>query len=356
MIARKGGSRHHKKPEVDNMLLFQKLNDNKDLVKDLGVYESISRNGGVDPKGISHNVCLLKALIEIQRSGEIHTAPLKKGLLHVLTNTPELNQSKYNGTVWVNLRAERITTILYHLRKFARDPDNLKIASGKLTYPELIKVKELLNMLELSVTEPTGESLQNESESRPSAASATDVECLPIAHPPCKRLKKEVSNVSVDSQGYPKMLASPCKKDAGPELQIPTSMRRRRGKQSSSSNEKAWEQEPDAELRDALGFGSKEEAMKKPASLAKVEATLKKDERPWWKLQKTKARVPERTYITGNKHKTEKMRLIVEITQKWSAHHSEIADEILKELRERNISKEDAVVLRAKLCKEYNEK
>ena len=102
--------------------------------------------------------------------------------------------------------------------------------------------------------------------------------------------------------------------------------------------------------------------MKKPAALKKnlqaepPEATLSKDEHPWWKLQKTKASNPERTYITGNKKKGEKLKLIVEVTRKWSIHHNEICDQIMQELREKSLSKEAAIALRAKLCKEFNEK
>ena len=349
---RKGGNRHRSKPLVDSMLLFNKLNKHKDFVKNLGVYESLSRNGAVDPKGLAYNLPLLNALIEIAQSAEVHAAPLKKGLLHLLTLSPDLNNTQFNGIVWVNLRAERITTLLNHIRRFARDPDNLKIATSKLTSAEFSQMRDLLNFMNLKDAEcPSVASLKNEE--------------LPSTNETAKRvLKKEVSNVSVDSSGFPQMLKSPCKRESPSQQELPRMVRRRLGSKvckfepSAQTSACSWGDHKDDCLKAALGFDKAIlPVLKKPAALGKAvckrgEEPENLEERPWFKLQKTKATNPERTYITGNRQPGEKMRLIVEISRKWSVHHDKIADKIMQELRATNLTKEGALVLRAKLCKE----
>lgn len=305
MIVARGGSRHHSKPVVDSLLLLHKLHDHHNLVKDLGVYESLSRSGAADPRGLVHNLDLLKGLLEIERSAEIHPNPLKNALLNLLTKIPSLNQTHFNGSVWVAMRAERITTLLNHLRKFARDPDCLKSATCKLSGGEISKIQELLNMMDLKEQE-NSLPLEGSTKDETIASENEQFESLP-----CKKvLKKEISNVSVDSSGYPSMLSSPCKRECSEQEQVAVPRRRRVGSHIHLGFPQSWGASQDAELKTALGFQVPEtKAMKKPAALKKdlqaepPEATLPKDERSWWKLQKTKASNPERTYITGNKKK-----------------------------------------------------
>ena len=44
----KGGARHLSKPYVDAGLILKCLQDNSELVADMGPYEALSRNGAVD--------------------------------------------------------------------------------------------------------------------------------------------------------------------------------------------------------------------------------------------------------------------------------------------------------------------
>ena len=145
----KGGCRHLPKPMVDAGLVYKALAEHVDLVKDLGAYENLSRTASVDAKGLMDNLSLLIALTKAERSAEIHPQPLKAGLLKLLTEDPSLNKTKFNGQVWINLRQERLTSLLYHLRKFARDKECMKQACIKLSGADCIKLKELLGMLEL---------------------------------------------------------------------------------------------------------------------------------------------------------------------------------------------------------------
>lgn len=98
---------------------------------------------------------------------------------------------------------------------------------------------------------------------------------------------------------------------------------------------------------------------KKKPNAKKKTSTLKKDAttfvagKPWIKLFKTIAKDPARSYITGRQTLQGKNKLIVEVSQKRSSCYLNITDIILKKLREENLSKEQAVALREKLCAEH---
>ena len=52
-------------------VLLKVLGDHKELVRDLGPYERISRSGAVDPKGLVHNLDLLRDLLRTEPTGEV---------------------------------------------------------------------------------------------------------------------------------------------------------------------------------------------------------------------------------------------------------------------------------------------
>ena len=203
----KGGRRHFPKPSVDAGLCLAALKNNIDQVQDMGPYETLSRTSGCNPQGLIDNIGLLKSLVKLEPSGEIHPQPLKAALLRLLTAEPTLTNSKFNGTVWINLRQERITCLLTHLRKLARDPDGLQFCAVRLNGSDFSQLKAVLNMLELR-DEPNPTQLAT-------AAAGSDEEPKTVIYddfqvpPPKRTLKKEVSAVSVDSDGFPNMAKSP---------------------------------------------------------------------------------------------------------------------------------------------------
>ena len=93
----KGGARHFSKPTTDSGLLLKALREHVSNVVDVGQYETTSRSGGCSPKGLVENADLLKAILKIEPTAEIHTQPLKAALLKLLTDEPTLNKSKFIG-------------------------------------------------------------------------------------------------------------------------------------------------------------------------------------------------------------------------------------------------------------------
>jgi hypothetical protein len=71
---------------------------------------------------------------------------VKTALLRVLSTDASLNQSKFNGQVWINLRQERICTLLCHVRKAVRDKTSLQQATLKLSGTVMLRFKRLLDL------------------------------------------------------------------------------------------------------------------------------------------------------------------------------------------------------------------
>ena len=88
-------------------------------------------------------------LLGASETAEVHPSSLKKGLQQFLVQTPDANTSKFSGEVWINLRTERLTVLLYHVRKLAQGTASLQQAAIKLTKNEYKQLEEILNVVEL---------------------------------------------------------------------------------------------------------------------------------------------------------------------------------------------------------------
>ena len=98
-------------------MVYKVLSEQQETLHNLGPYEHFSRANAPDPKGLVKTLPLWKGLLRLESSGEIHAQPMRTALISLLADAPELNSTKYSGQVWVNLKLERINTILYHVRK-----------------------------------------------------------------------------------------------------------------------------------------------------------------------------------------------------------------------------------------------
>ena len=107
----RGGARHKAKAYIDPSLLLQVMGNHGDLLADLGSYESRNKQGAVDPAGLVRCLPLVKGLLGVCPRAEVPSAPLRQALLSLLTSMPEVNKSKFNGSTWSSLKAERLTTL-----------------------------------------------------------------------------------------------------------------------------------------------------------------------------------------------------------------------------------------------------
>ncbi|CAJ1371784.1 unnamed protein product [Effrenium voratum] len=143
----RGGARHFKKPYVETGLLLKLLKKHEDLLLDLKGYESRSRNSAVDPKALHRCLPLLEDIVALEPSAEVHPQPLRNALLQLLATNPKLNSTRFNGSVWTNMKAERLNVLLSHVRKLARSGGSSCLAA--LTGSEFERLTETLQKVVL---------------------------------------------------------------------------------------------------------------------------------------------------------------------------------------------------------------
>ena len=317
---------------MDPGILFDVLSKNKTVVANMGAYETISRQAGTHFKGLCFALDLLEALVKVQRGCEIHQQPLRQALTKLLSHNPDLNVTKFTGDVWVNLRIERFTAILTHCRREARllaKGDTHKLVC-QLTGGEAMALVSFLKLIELP-SDSTVDLGKGSAVSLGKGPASQDS--------PPRKLKVSVSNVSVDSAGFPKMLESPAK-----SLPVVASPRKRKRRGQSFL---AKESDDEADLQAQMGFakaskddpkpkkkaktskkvedlekgGEKEqpaaEVLKKPAaascSLQKENKSLKKENK--WEIHVTYA--TSQSYIQTVLGKGRKV-LLVALSKKWN--------------------------------------
>ena len=211
MATGKGGARHLPKPFIDAGIVYDALSKHKELISNFGRYDTVSKNQGIDAAGLIQVLPLVQSLVKVESTCEIHTQPLRQALLKMVMDDPSVNKSKFQGAIWCNLRQERLTCIMTHFRRLKKDEELRKCAS-RLTAAEYLQLQNVVD----KITEKPNN--------------------LVVAEPalPVRSLKKEISDVSLDSEGYPKDLKTPDKSTLpkGEELGSPTLAK---GKVSSSS-------------------------------------------------------------------------------------------------------------------------
>ena len=166
-------------PEVDVVKLttqfdawVEKHSEQSDVFN-FGLYDGIGRTMAASSAGLHQNFSFLLMLLGVAPWGQINPAIVRSCFLR----HPKHNLSTLRTDLWAGGRAERVTTMLNHVRRLKDSSDRLRQALQKATPLEIKSVKALLKA-----------SASDEYES--------DVE------------RQLTSHVSLDSDGYPAMLAS----------------------------------------------------------------------------------------------------------------------------------------------------
>ena len=262
----KGGPKHFAKPALDLGILLKILKNNSETVKNMGLYETVSKTGAVNPKGLLKCKGLLQDFIEATPTCEVSSQALRTSLTQLLTHNVSLNTSKFNGATWANIKAERITVLLAHCRKVAREPEQQRLCTAKLTSSEYQELEAVFSQVVLKdeLEEPLKKG---------------------------RVLKPNLSGASLDSDGMPNMFAATPEKKKTPQREKSTALvhqdlhtkwnrpgamckanplekRVQKGGKDSERNDG----QSDC-LKRKMGYGSK--IMKRPAS--KKDKPLKKD-------------------------------------------------------------------------------
>eukprot|EP00435_Cladocopium_sp_Y103_P046074 s1529_g13.t1 len=308
-----------------------------DLVQNLKAYESLSSGSTPDPKGLVHSLAMVNPLLELSPLAELHPQPLRDALLRLLSEKPMLNNSGFAGQAWVHQRAERVNVLLAHIRKLARSGPTAKCA-GNLTGLEYSQLCDTLKKVQLRPEEP----LQN------GAIPLRNGDDEEQEKPAKKKLKKNNSDVSLDSQGFPMMLKTP--EHEKKTTAKPSRLLQKRVGQSVHQPEPKHDN-----LKEAMGLKSLKKGMKKPAAAGalKKPAAATESTGRWLKIYKTTPKKKARAYLCGTKAPGDKPKLIVEVTGTMSKQYILIIEKIKEALENDNISKEDALEMRKQLCKKF---
>eukprot|EP00435_Cladocopium_sp_Y103_P049613 s1376_g15.t1 len=268
--------------------------------------------------------------------------PRQQALYQMIQQKPCLNTSKLKGSVWIQLRAERLGTLLFHVRRLGRGIGDQSLCANS-TGLEYAMVQETLKKVQFPDDEP-----------QPSDKSKVALKKAQGA----ATLKKDAATLKKD--------ANTLKKDAA-TLKKDVQERRKLKKTRSDVSD-----EGHANLQEAMGFKKPAAALKKPkaaskplkkdlkskkpstSSPLKKGKTLKKaDRKPWVQIRKTMAKKPERAYLVGAHHTLEKVKLIVVVSYKKNVHYSWVIDKIWEALLKDHLTKAEAVQMREELCCQY---
>ena len=275
-------------------------------------------------------------------------APDGKGLLQtILSLLTDLNRGKHSGSVWVNLKVERINCVWTHIRKLGRGPP---VPEPHCCKADSSRLKQGLSLLELS------ECLEKQCNAAMGRASAKSLEKDDSQEPKplekgrgSKRLKKEDRDVSKDSPVTPWCLPAAVqlsrKRLVPPQIHLPW----KRLRLLPPANHLSWKRW--AGPGQAAGCSRNTLAgKKKPAAggLEKPKPTVLEKTESGVKITKN----PERSYLTGSTDGG-KPHLIVEVSNKRCPKYLEVIRQIKESLEKHSITKAEAKALREKLCKDY---
>jgi hypothetical protein len=176
---------------VDQDLLDEVFLKHASTISNFGVYENIGRTMGVNGKGLSELQCFLQSVLEVAPWCNLHLTQLREAVLTVV-RAKDINKSKLNDKVWAGQRAERMITLLAHLRRLLK-PFRFEQCASKCSRGHQQRMKELLSLIDEKYHD--------------FANSKTD-------SPQGKKRKLQASlsnasNLTVDSHGFPALLHSP---------------------------------------------------------------------------------------------------------------------------------------------------
>jgi len=144
----------------------------------LGIYDRISRSQAASAAGLTHNRRLLCMLLETCPTGEVQHQQLKSAMLQF----PDANDTSLMDSLWAAQKAERMQTLLAHVRRIARDDTRYRQCISKATAFEQECLADLVRRVSADVAPPPRRALE--------------------AH-----VSAESSALSLDEDGFPLMLA-----------------------------------------------------------------------------------------------------------------------------------------------------
>ena len=248
-----GGAHNRPKPNIDEDVMWKLFSSHEDWV-DLGPYETLSRSQACNGEAIAGMYGFVKAILKVAPTGAFAAAPAKAALCRIVTANPKLNTTGFNSFVFVGVRIERITTMMFHLRRISTNHKHFAACAAKCTPGGLQRLQDLTHLMDTSLADQES-TCSNYYDSQPSERGLAtlgshgfplaltdrleipETECSPEETPAKRRkLKAQHLDVSVDSDGWPTVL---CENFSSAQPTVPKSSRLASLKGSPQGEDKA---------------------------------------------------------------------------------------------------------------------
>lgn len=234
-----GGANNRPKPSIDEDVMWRLFSTHEDWV-DMGPYETLSKSQACHGEAIAGMYDFVKDILEVAPTGAFAAGPAKAAMSRIVSAKPKLNTTLFNTVVFVGGRLDRITTMMFHLRRISSNEKKYAACAAKCTSGALDKLNDLIKLMDISLAEEesTATNYYGEVPSERGPASL-DAEGFPAVlsdslevpgtegspeETPAKRrkLKQEHSDVSMDSDGWPRVL---CENPSPAQQTVPKSSR-----------------------------------------------------------------------------------------------------------------------------------
>lgn len=225
----KGGVRRKSIPEASFDQIYQVLDlqiHQMGIKKGVffGIYSCLSKTNAADGRGLASNQEMLTNLLRIAPACELPVSLLSKVFKQLLLRWPGLNNGPYPDDLFAGQKADQITTMLFHLRRIVNDSKKEQELRNKSSEEDFESVAKMIALISRTPILPSDVGTDSQSQVAGSTVAypedtqqAEDVfaeeesqqvdggsQCSKV-----RKLKVEVSEVSVDDEGYPKMLDNP---------------------------------------------------------------------------------------------------------------------------------------------------
>ena len=105
----------------------------KQLIVDMGIYENIGRNCAANGKGLLYMSSCIKDMLRISPGGVFEQRVIREALSMAALAEPSLNPTDLKNQLWSVIRAEKLVTVFYHVRRVSRPGNYWKGMIAKMT-------------------------------------------------------------------------------------------------------------------------------------------------------------------------------------------------------------------------------
>lgn len=181
--------------ELDAVMLKHRA-----VLCNMGVYENISKPMAVLGRGLVALKEFLTSLLKVAPWANIVLGQIRSAIL-TANNSKSLNKGPLSNKAWAGQRTERVITLLAHLRRILV-PYRFEQCATKMSKSDIEGLRHLLSLIDASYVEnkDAQASLKSKRQLQPHDSN--------------------VSNVTLDSDGFPAILTTPKKAKASAKKNI----------------------------------------------------------------------------------------------------------------------------------------